>query len=499
MPLLGPNLDFTNKDFDSLRERLINLVRSAFPEWTDFNVANFGNIILELFAFVGDVLLYYQDSQAGESRWTTAQLRRSLIALAKLIDFEPLGASAASVDLTFTLAEIPIGNVVIEKGDTFRTLEVTEPIVFQATEQVIVEAGTDPPFVTVPLENSSPSAETFQSTELPDQEYELSDIPFLDNSLTINAGNGEFTEVDDFLDSTSTDRHFTLQVDENNRARFRFGNGINGEIPTGAIASNYKTGGGQVGNVEPGTIRRSDKAYIDSQGNAVNVTVTNETKANGGDTRQSNAAIRQLAPRSLRTLNRTVAREDYETNALQVPGVKRALMLTSNERAGILENRGQLIIIPSGGGVPSQILKDNVLEQVTVTFPNTLTFLVTVIDPEFKTINISTKVFLTEVGKANPTTVDLVIRALLIEFFVLDLPDGTPNKNADFGFNLDGVVAFSDIYNLIRDTPGVRRMSDAADALLLNGLPKDADLETFEFPEVGTITILDAETGLPLV
>lgn len=37
MALLAQASDFTDKDFDSLRLRLQNLVRSVFPEWTDFN------------------------------------------------------------------------------------------------------------------------------------------------------------------------------------------------------------------------------------------------------------------------------------------------------------------------------------------------------------------------------------------------------------------------------------------------------------------------------
>ena len=38
----------TDKDFDSLRLRLQSLVRLVFLDWTDFNVANFGNVLVEL-------------------------------------------------------------------------------------------------------------------------------------------------------------------------------------------------------------------------------------------------------------------------------------------------------------------------------------------------------------------------------------------------------------------------------------------------------------------
>ena len=95
MALLAQATDYTDKDFDSLRLRLQNLVRSVFPDWTDFNVASFGNILVELFAFIGDLLAFYQDNQARESRIATATQRKNLIALTKLLGFRPAGARAA--------------------------------------------------------------------------------------------------------------------------------------------------------------------------------------------------------------------------------------------------------------------------------------------------------------------------------------------------------------------------------------------------------------------
>ena len=50
-----PVVDYTDKDFDSLRVRLYNLLSSVFPEWTDQNVANFGNILVELFSHVANL------------------------------------------------------------------------------------------------------------------------------------------------------------------------------------------------------------------------------------------------------------------------------------------------------------------------------------------------------------------------------------------------------------------------------------------------------------
>lgn len=66
--MLPPSIDYTDKDFDALRERLIALVRSVFPDWSDFSVASFGNVLIEMFAFVGDVLGFYLDAQTRGGR-----------------------------------------------------------------------------------------------------------------------------------------------------------------------------------------------------------------------------------------------------------------------------------------------------------------------------------------------------------------------------------------------------------------------------------------------
>ena len=76
MATLPESLDYSSKDFDALRARLMSLVKSVFPDWTDFDVASFGNLLLELYAFVGDVLTFYQDNLARESRLVTASQRK---------------------------------------------------------------------------------------------------------------------------------------------------------------------------------------------------------------------------------------------------------------------------------------------------------------------------------------------------------------------------------------------------------------------------------------
>ena len=70
----SPVVDYMARDYESLLQAMYALVPSKLPEWKDFaNEADFGNVLLELFAQMGDILSYYQDRVANESFLGTAR------------------------------------------------------------------------------------------------------------------------------------------------------------------------------------------------------------------------------------------------------------------------------------------------------------------------------------------------------------------------------------------------------------------------------------------
>jgi hypothetical protein len=94
------------------------------------------------------------------------------------------------------------------------------------------------------------------------------------------------------------------------------------------------------------------------------------------------------------------------------------------------------------------------------------------------------------------------VKANLTAMFRLSEPGGTPNPRIDFGFNVksatglpDGEVAWSDVFNVIRDTEGVRKIGDLYGDLRLNGLSADVKLGIREFPVLGNVALVDGATG----
>jgi len=502
--LPATNADYSDKDYDSLRARLFALIQSVYPDWTDTAVATFGNLLVELFAFVGDVLGFYQDAQAREAFVATAVQRRSLLSLAKLTGFVANTATAATADVLVSLTAPAVADVFLPNGSTVATLDVSGSVVFQvlhpSAEGYTIPAGQLS--VLVNTENSAPAQDNFSATGLAGQDVPLSQRGYIDNTAIVNAGNGPYIQVPNFLASTSSDRHYTASVDENDRARLRFGNGVNGAVPTGTITVVYKTGGGTAGNVPAGSLRRIDGSFTDIQGNAVSLTAVNPTRAAGGAERTSSRRIQQLIPEQVRAPVNSTSHEDFIINAERLGQVARVLFLTRNQDPTIPENTGILFPLPVGGGLPSAALKELVRLQVTEVYPCQVTFQVLVLDPVFRQVDVSAVVHLAQSGPLGRAWVGAAVRKALTEFFQPVNADGTRNTLVDFGANIvdsqgrpSPQLAWSDVFNLVRDTVGVRKVDAGTGGLLLNGERADLTLGLREFPVLGTVSLVDADSG----
>ena len=72
-----PALDYLARDYASLRQMLLDLVAQRNPGWTERSPADVGIALLELFAYEGDHLSYFQDAVDNEAYLDTARQRSS--------------------------------------------------------------------------------------------------------------------------------------------------------------------------------------------------------------------------------------------------------------------------------------------------------------------------------------------------------------------------------------------------------------------------------------
>jgi hypothetical protein len=507
--MLSPSSDYTDRDFDALRIRLFNLIRSVNPQWTDENVANFGNTILDSFCFTGDVLAKYLDNAALNSRWSTATQLRAILASVALIGYTPQGQTASNVEETFTLGAVTAGDVVLPAGTIVRTLDVNAPILYQLLAALTIPAGTTTAQGLV--ENSSSETDTFDSSGLLSQSVILSGSPFLQTSEQVTAGNGLYARVANFLSSEPTDLVYTLRIDANGVATITFGNGVLGAPPTGQITVVYKYGGGAAGVVGQATLVSLPGSYTDVLGNPVQIAVTNPLGSSPAQDAQSVASIQQLAPLSLRPAGRAIARTDYQDVALQVPGVARALMLFRNQDPAVMVNQGVLRIVTPGATPASAALLAAVAAAFVATpYSGTLNLLI--VTGSYLPVNIQVSAYKT--SGTTPAALKASLIASIQYLFAVLIPAtdlagnpnaaaGKPNPLIDFGFNLQnatgnpsGTLDWSDVFDACRNAAGVRKIN--ATGLQLNGVAADVAIAVSQFPALGTITIIDADTNTEL-
>jgi hypothetical protein len=82
-----PTLNYLAKDYASFRQLILDRMALLVPQWTERHVPDIGVTLVELLAYAGDTLSYYQDAVATEAYLGTARQRISVRRHARLVDY----------------------------------------------------------------------------------------------------------------------------------------------------------------------------------------------------------------------------------------------------------------------------------------------------------------------------------------------------------------------------------------------------------------------------
>lgn len=328
------------------------------------------------------------------------------------------------------------------------------------------------------------------STGLSDQRFYLSNVPVLDIKIIVDEGRGfeEWTEVEDFTLSSPMDKHYLLNQ---GTGEVVFGDGIRGKIPAAGKdnvkAVPYRYGGGSKGNVGAYTIDqlRSSHVYIDS-------CLNKEAAKGGGDEETIEQAIKRGPTEQLKTRNRAVTNEDFETLTLESStGIARAKTLPlfdparpTEEAPGVVS----IVAMPKGGGTLSTALRDAIREYLDTR--RLVTAQLYVIDPEY--IDVDVEATVVKTGEASTSLLeDKVIE--VIEEFLDPEYGGDAQKAVDYieGISLERGsgrefgrdVYLSELYELMERIPGV----DHVEAITAPA--SNLVIEKNQLPLVGTVSI----------
>ncbi len=100
MANLNRNIVYTERNFNSFRNSLINYSQTYFPNtYNDFSTDSTGMLFIEMAAYVGDVLSFYLDNQIQETFIQYARQEQNLFDLAYMLGSKPKVTTAATVDV----------------------------------------------------------------------------------------------------------------------------------------------------------------------------------------------------------------------------------------------------------------------------------------------------------------------------------------------------------------------------------------------------------------
>jgi hypothetical protein len=508
--------DYTNRDYESLLRSLLDQAALKLPEWTDRSENDLGRLLLESFAYVGDVLLYYQDRIANEAFLSTAVERRSVIDLLSLIGYTLATPAPASVDLRITVTDTDIDTVQIgepDQGVAWFATQATpghpaiEFIYLPITGQPLVQQRREvgQPFsFSIPVINASriTNEELGDSSGEPNQSFKLNGRPVLlpripdeAHYLQVETVSGETAEAqrwyrrESLFNSYSKDPHYIVKINERDEAEIIFGDGRYGAIPPegDTIRATYLIGGGVDGNVGPNTITQVTRGV-----SVAAVQVTNPKAATGGADRESIDYARRHAPQVYRSLKRAVTEADYVALAESFPGVLKAAAETPSW------NYVDIYVVTTG----NLELTDDLRARLIQFFEDKrmVSTLVQIRQP----VLVSVQIVIGELGIAPTYYQDDVVprvKAALSELFRLD--------RLSFGQS----IYLSKFYEAVENLPGV----DYVRAIQFEGMcsrpagqrvhPDEGllQLKTKEFPRLSngiefydlTLISLDTATALP--
>lgn len=83
----APVIDYTARDYDTLRRLVLDRLRLTTPDWVERSPADLGMTLVEMLAYTADRISYQQDAVATEAYLDTARRRVSVRRHVRLIDY----------------------------------------------------------------------------------------------------------------------------------------------------------------------------------------------------------------------------------------------------------------------------------------------------------------------------------------------------------------------------------------------------------------------------
>ncbi len=228
------NADFTSYDFETLRNSMINYIKTYYPEtFNDFLESSEYLALIDMIAFLGQSLAFRSDLNTRENFIDTAQRRDSILKLARMLSYNP---------------KRNIGATGLLKVDSVRT-----------TENITDSNGVN-------LSGATVQWNDLTNDNWLEQFTNVLNAAFVTNQAVGKPGNSQT------INGVKTDE-YTINLDTNTLPIGSFATNINGDVVTFEAVSATSVGESYVYEADPSTLGRFNILYRnDNNGNGSNNT-----------------------------------------------------------------------------------------------------------------------------------------------------------------------------------------------------------------------------------
>jgi hypothetical protein len=315
---------YTSRDFNSIKSDMLARAARVLPEWTERDSSDFGNMMVDLWAYAADVMHYYIDRAAGEAFIDTAQRRESLLAYARLFDYTP--SSRTSARGTVTIANDTDTPYVIDRYFEFVARFDDRTYNVYATSPVTVEPNSIVGIEVAEGEVIRDEVLATRSAGEASQRYTLRVPGAVTTSINVAVFEDGITPVQylrvlRLASANSGDRVFEADLLTDGTTDIVFGNALNGFVPFSGsrITATYVVSSGVDGNLPAGSVI-AYKGVRPPNG----ITIEDSSSLSGGVNDESIESLKANIPATISTQYRAVTRSDFVNAALTVPGIAKA-------------------------------------------------------------------------------------------------------------------------------------------------------------------------------
>jgi len=316
--MAGNKLVVADFDFDNVKSNLKSFLQDQ-PEFSDYNFEGSGfAVLLDTLAYNTHYLGFNANMLANELYLDSADIRKNVVSLAKMLGYTPTSAKSPLANVDITINNGSGATVTMNKGTSFTSVVDNLNYQFVTNEELIMTPQNGVyKFSGVDLYEGSlvtfrytvDSTDVDQKFIIPTVNADTSTLKItVQNSITDTTQN-TYTLASGLKSLNNTSKAYFLQESDTGKFQVYFGDDVIGKKLSDGniIIMEYIVGNRDEAN------GCSSFSLSGSVGGFTNVSIVTNSAAQGGSGPESKESIRFNAPLQYTSQDRAVTTTDYET------------------------------------------------------------------------------------------------------------------------------------------------------------------------------------------